>query len=199
MLTILATADIKVDFEAVAASFGSHCTPRAVQERIKKLKIMAKNDVVSSSASSPSKASKDGTKKAAVPKVKANPISKVTNDNVRAPKKRKANNGGIATANTDSDEGNLTEGEATTNQMKSHSRAIKEVETTEPSLVNKRKIDEMLVFDEDNDNHNVSKQEPFDFDVEFSDSESSFSSIFATVAYTSGGLQHISAASAPKT
>ncbi len=37
---ILASHSIRIDFEAVAAWLGPNCTPRAVQERIKKLKKM---------------------------------------------------------------------------------------------------------------------------------------------------------------
>ena len=171
---------------------------------------MAKNDHVPSPASSPSKASSAAAKKAAVPKVKANTKSKVTKDDMQALKKRKANNSGLAVANIDSDEGSLTEGEAAANQTNSHSRAINEVETTEPSLANKRKIDEMLVFHEDKDSHNgIKVEEPFNFDGDLSNSESSIPSIFASIACTFiacisiactfGGLQHVSAASSPKT
>ena len=128
-----------------------------------------------SPASSPSKASTATTKKTAVPKIKVNAKSKVTKNNLQARKKRKANN--------DFNEGSLTEGEATANQMSSHSRAINEVETTEPILADKRKIDEMLVFHEDKDSHNKIKvEEPFNFDGDLSDSESSFSSIFVSIA-----------------
>ena len=161
---------------------------------------MAKNDLVPSPASSPSRASNAASKKAAVPKVKTNDKTKVTKDNMQARKKRKANNGGIAVANNDSDEGSLTEGEAAANQTNSHSRTINEVETTEPTLANKRKIDEMLIFHEDKDSHNgIKVEEPFDFDGDLSDSESFFPSIFASIACTSGSLQHVSATSAPKT
>ena len=43
LLSILATHAIKVDFDAIAARVGPPCTPRAAQERIKKLKKMAKD------------------------------------------------------------------------------------------------------------------------------------------------------------
>ncbi|KAI9699442.1 MAG: hypothetical protein M1836_003053 [Candelina mexicana] len=43
LLSILATHAIKVDFDAIAARVGPQCTPRAAQERIKKLKKMAKD------------------------------------------------------------------------------------------------------------------------------------------------------------
>ncbi|MCJ1363908.1 hypothetical protein MMC16_003017 [Acarospora aff. strigata] len=39
LLSILTTHDVKVDFDVVAANLG--CTPRAVQERLKKLKKIA--------------------------------------------------------------------------------------------------------------------------------------------------------------
>ena len=175
LLTILATHDIKVDYEAVAASFGSHCTPRAVQERIKKLKIMAKNDDVSGPDSTPPKASTSAAPKAAVPKSKADAKSKVTDGNIQSRKKRKVNNGGTAAVNNDSNEAK-----------------------NELGFDAKRKIDEMLVFNDGSDGHTVVKEEPFNFDGDLSDSGLSFHGIFAPLGCTSRGLRHASVVSALK-
>ena len=41
LLAILAAHEVKIDFEAVASRLGEHCTPRAVVERLKKLKKQA--------------------------------------------------------------------------------------------------------------------------------------------------------------
>lgn len=41
LLAILAAHEVKVDSEAVASRLGEHCTPRAVVERLKKLKKQA--------------------------------------------------------------------------------------------------------------------------------------------------------------
>ena len=41
LLSILAVHEVKVDFNAVANVMGDQCTPRAVQEQLKKLKKMA--------------------------------------------------------------------------------------------------------------------------------------------------------------
>ena len=184
---------------------GSHCTPRAVQERIKKLKIMAKNDNVSSPDSAPSKAFTAAIKKAAVPKSKANAKFKASKGNVLTLKKRKTNNGGIAAISTDSDEGSLIESDSTPSK-KAHPRAINRVKTTKPVLVNKRKIDEMLVFGDGNNSHTavkeedtVVKEEPFILDGDLSDSKLSFLGIFATIDCNAQGLRHVSAASASKT
>lgn len=166
---------------------------------------MAKKDNVSSPDSTPSKAPTAATKKAAVPKFKANAKSKFPKGNVQTLKKRKANNGGIAAVSTDSDEGSLTEGDSTPSK-KAHSRAINGVGTKKPVLVNKRKIDEMLVFGDGNNSHTVVeeedtvvKEEPFIFDGDLSDSRLFFPGIFATIECNSRGLRHFSAASALKT
>lgn len=41
LLAILAAHEVKIDSEAVASRLGEHCTPRAVVERLKKLKKQA--------------------------------------------------------------------------------------------------------------------------------------------------------------
>ena len=149
LLTILATHDIKVDYDAVALSFGSHCTPRAVQERIKKLQLIAKNDGVSSADSTPSKPSATAAaKKAAVSKTKADAKAKAPEGKTQARKKRKINNGGIAAGKTDSDEESL------------------------PSCVNGAGKNE----EDGNDSHKMIKEEPFVYDDDLSDSGLSFSS-----------------------
>ncbi|KAL8784693.1 MAG: hypothetical protein Q9195_008931 [Heterodermia aff. obscurata] len=147
LLAILATHDIKLNYDAVAAIFGPHCTARAVHERIKKLKIMAKEDDDSSPDSTPTK-STAAAKKAVVPKSKANAKSKGPDGNVQTPKKRKTNNAGIAATKTDSGEG---------------------VKKGEPVLGDKRKIDEILVSDDGNDGHTPVKEEPPNFDGDLSD------------------------------
>lgn len=38
LLSIIAVHDVKIEFDKVAALMGPNCTPRAVQEQIKKLK-----------------------------------------------------------------------------------------------------------------------------------------------------------------
>lgn len=50
LLAILAAHEVKIDFEAVASRLGEHCTPRAVVERLKKLKkqAIAQDDSASS-------------------------------------------------------------------------------------------------------------------------------------------------------
>ena len=44
LLLIIGLNKIQVDFEAVASAFGPDCTPRAVQEQLKKLKKKAKEN-----------------------------------------------------------------------------------------------------------------------------------------------------------
>lgn len=41
LLAILGAHEVRIDFEAVASRLGEHCTPRAVVERLKKLKKQA--------------------------------------------------------------------------------------------------------------------------------------------------------------
>ena len=53
LLAILAAHEVKIDFEAVASRLGEHCTPRAVVERLKKLKKQAAAQDYSASSSAP--------------------------------------------------------------------------------------------------------------------------------------------------
>ncbi len=53
-MAILAVHDVKVDHEAVAKRLGDPCTARAVQERLKKLRKMAREDGFASVLDEPS-------------------------------------------------------------------------------------------------------------------------------------------------
>lgn len=169
---ILAIHEIKVDFEAVARSFD--CTPRAIQERIKRIKLMAKNEGVSSADSTPSKPPKATVKDTGNMKIKINTKAKAPGEGVHTRKKRKTDNGGSVAVDT----------------------SKKEI-----TLAALREMDDMPVLEDDSDDA-VVKKEPFDFDADFdadadlSGSGLSFPSISAPIDFTSGGSRYVAAGSA---
>ncbi|CAF9927639.1 MAG: hypothetical protein HETSPECPRED_006635 [Heterodermia speciosa] len=147
-LVILAIHEIKVDFEAVARSFD--CTPRAIQERIKRIKLMAKNEGVSSADSTPSKPPKATVKDTGNMKIKINTKAKAPGEGVHTRKKRKTDNGGSVAVDT----------------------SKKEI-----TLAALREMDDMPVLEDDSDDA-VVKKEPFDFDADF-DADADLSGISA--------------------
>lgn len=143
LLTILATHDIKVDFPAVAASFGPHCSPRAVQEQIKKLKIKAKTD---GPTAPDAKTNGSGpASKKTTPKVKTD--TKATNGVKHTSKKRKTNGGGVGLLSPMSEDGQNSDGGAVP-EPKRDIGSSDANGTAKRILAAKRKAEEMSMTEE---------------------------------------------------